>query len=62
MAYFLWYQPLLLRPGRPRFDGLALGIGFGLAAGMVVSRSLRIPTPQSEHFARRVGHRPRHER
>ncbi|MCU1281514.1 MAG: hypothetical protein JWM53_5060 [bacterium] len=30
-------------------------IGFGLAAGVVVSRSLRIPTRQSEPFAERIG-------
>jgi hypothetical protein len=30
-------------------------VGFGLAAGLVVSRSLRIPTRQSESFAERIG-------
>jgi hypothetical protein len=30
---------------------IASQIGFGLAAGLVVSHSLRIPTPQSEPFA-----------
>jgi flagellar biosynthesis protein FliR len=30
-------------------------IGFGLAAGVIVSRSLRIPTRQSEPFAARIG-------
>lgn len=30
-------------------------LGFGLAAGVVVSRSLRIPTRQSEPFAERIG-------
>jgi hypothetical protein len=30
-------------------------VGFGLAAGLVVSHSLRIPTRQSESFAERIG-------
>jgi hypothetical protein len=35
---------------------IASQIGFGLTAGVVVSRSLRIPTPQSQPFAEHVGH------
>jgi hypothetical protein len=35
---------------------IASQIGFGLTAGFVVSRSLRIPTPQSGPFVEHVGH------
>jgi hypothetical protein len=35
---------------------IASQIGFGLCAGVVVSRSLPIPTPQSEPFAQQSGH------
>src|SRR5262249_13009942 len=45
----------------PRIDWgwfIASQIGFGLTAGLVVSHSLRIATPQSGHFA---AHAPRHE-
>jgi membrane protease YdiL (CAAX protease family) len=31
VAFCLWCDPKALRPNRPRFDGLALGLGFGLA-------------------------------
>jgi hypothetical protein len=34
---------------------IASQIGFGLAAGVVVSRSGRIPTPQSEPFSAHIG-------
>jgi hypothetical protein len=37
---------------------VASQIGYGLTAGVVVSRSLRIPTPQSEPFAAHLGQRP----
>jgi hypothetical protein len=40
---------------------VASQIGFGLTAGVVVSRSLRIPTPQSEPFAAHIGHGERPE-
>jgi hypothetical protein len=37
---------------------IASQIGFGLAAGVVVARSGRIPTPQSEPFAAHAGRGP----
>ena len=38
---------------------IASQIGFGLVAGLVVSRSLRISTPQSKPFAEHLGHESR---
>jgi hypothetical protein len=37
---------------------VASQIGFGLTAGLVVSRQKPIPTPQSEPFAAHQGHGP----